>query len=163
MDGRLSTVTVRVAQAADDAALLRLDVGEPGTGFPSVFARERPTFFGSAEPSSTLVAERDGAIVGYLSLTHPTALPENAHVFAIEGFTVHPDHRGTGVARALLARAADAARRMGGTKLSLRVLSVNARARHVYEAAGFGVEGVLVGEFVIEGRRVDDVLMATAL
>jgi ribosomal protein S18 acetylase RimI-like enzyme len=128
-----------------------------------VFSRERPTFFGSAEPSSTLVAERDGDIVGYLTLTHPTALPENAHVFAIEGFTVDPQHRGTGVGHALLDEAAAAARRMGGTKLSLRVLSVNTRARRVYEAAGFSVEGVLVGEFVIEGRRVDDVLMAQAL
>jgi ribosomal protein S18 acetylase RimI-like enzyme len=163
VDGLLSTLTIRAASAADDAALLRLDVGEPGTGFPSVFSRERTTFFGSADPSATLVAEQEGDLVGYLTLTHPTPLPENAHVFAIEGFTVHPAHRGTGVGRALLNEAADTARRRGGTKLSLRVLSVNARARRAYEAAGFTVEGVLVGEFVIDGERVDDVLMATAL
>lgn len=162
MDGRLS-ISLRPATHLDDATLLALDTGEPDTGFPSVFARERASFFGSADPASTLVAEVDGAVVGYLTLTHPTPLPENAHVFSIEGFTVHPDHRGTDVARALLAGAAATARRSGGTKLSLRVLSVNARARAAYEAAGFAVEGVLAGEFVIDGRPVDDVIMAMTL
>jgi ribosomal protein S18 acetylase RimI-like enzyme len=162
VDRRLDA-TIRPATPADDSALLALDIGEPGTGFPSVFARERTSFFGSAEPSSTLVAEVDGAVVGYLTLTHPTSLPENAHVVAIEGFTVHPERRGSGVAQALLAEAAATARRQGGTKLSLRVLSVKARARSVYEAAGFVVEGVLAGEFVIDGHVVDDVLMAMAL
>lgn len=160
MDGRLS---LRPATPDDDAALLALDVGEPGTGFPSVFARERDSFFGSHERASTLVAVLDSDVVGYLTLTHPTSLPENAHVWQVEGFTVRMGLRGRGVGSALLAEAARTARTAGGTKLSLRVLSTNPLARAVYEKAGFGVEGVLVAEFVIDGDPVDDVLMARPL
>ena len=55
---------------------------------------------------------------------------------------------------------ADEARSRGGRKLSLRVLSTNPTAIGLYESEGFVVEGVLRGEFVLEGREVDDVLMA---
>jgi ribosomal protein S18 acetylase RimI-like enzyme len=160
MDGRLS---IRPATLHDDDALLRLDVIEPGTGFPSVAARQRSSFFGANDPSQTLVAEVDGTVVGYLSLRHPTPLPENAHVFSVEGFTVEPAHRGRGIGRALLDAAAAHARARGGTKLSLRVLGSNPRARRVYEAAGFAVEGVLAGEFVIDGSPTDDVIMGRRL
>ena len=160
MDRRL---TVRPGTADDDAALLALDSGEPGTGFPSVFARRRSTFFGSSLPADTLVALVDQTLVGYVSLTHPTPLPENAHVTAVDGFTVARAWRREGVGRALLAAAVDEARRRGSRKVSLRVLSTNERARRVYAAAGFVVEGVLRDEFVIDGHPVDDVLMAMAL
>jgi ribosomal protein S18 acetylase RimI-like enzyme len=160
VDGRLN---VRTATPRDDATLLDLDVGEPGTGFPSVFARERASFFGTGDPSATLVAELEGDVVGYLRLGHPTPLAENAHVVSIEGFSVAGSRRGTGVGRALLEYAKSTARRRGATKLSLRVLSTNARAIAVYTAAGFTLEGVLVAEFVIDGRPVDDLIMAVAL
>jgi ribosomal protein S18 acetylase RimI-like enzyme len=160
VDGRLS---LRPATTDDDASLLALDVGEPGTGFPSVFARERDSFFGAHEPSATIVAVLDAVVVGYLTLTHPTALPENAHVFAVEGFTVRADLRGRGIGRALLDEAARTARAAGGTKLSLGVLSSNPTAQSVYEKSGFTVEGVQVSEFVIDGAPVDGVLMARPL
>jgi RimJ/RimL family protein N-acetyltransferase len=40
------------------------------------------------------------------------------------------------------------------------VLSSNAPARRLYESVGFAVEGVLHGEFHLEGVYVDDVMMA---
>lgn len=162
MDGRL-TPHIRRARTDDDAALLAIDVGEPGGSFPSVVARERISFFASSEEASTLVAEVDGVVVGYLTLCHPTQLPENAHVFSIVGFAVRPELRRRGVGQALLDAAKAAATRSGGAKLSLRVLASNERARQAYAAAGFSVEGVLAGEFVIDGTPVDDVLMATTL
>ena len=160
MDGHL---TVRPATASDDAALLGIDIAEPGTGFPSVFARPRSSFFGAAEPSDTLVAAFDDEVVGYLTLTHPTPLPENAHVLAVEGFVVARGARRRGVGRALLEYAAEVARERGARKLSLRVLATNPGARRLYEAAGFDVEGVLADEFVIDGAPVDDVVMGKDL
>ncbi len=160
MDGEL---TLRLATADDDEALLSLDTGEAGTGFPSVFARERDSFFGSHTPSDTLVAEVDDTVVGYLTLTHPTRLPENAHVWAIEGFTVHPSWRRRGIGKALLDEAAREARRRGGRKLSLGVLSTNPGAQRVYRAAGFEVEGIQRGEFLIDGVAVDGIVMAHPL
>ncbi|EOD64089.1 GNAT family N-acetyltransferase, partial [Amycolatopsis vancoresmycina] len=55
------------------------------------------------------------------------------------------------------------ARRRGARKVTLRVLGPNAGARRVYERCGFVVEGVLRGEFRIDGADVDDVLMARSL
>jgi RimJ/RimL family protein N-acetyltransferase len=59
--------------------------------------------------------------------------------------------------------AAEEATRRGATRLTLRVLAPNAPARALYAACGFTVEGVLAGEFVLEGEPVDDVLMARDL
>ncbi len=55
------------------------------------------------------------------------------------------------------------ARGRGARKLSLRVLGFNVRARQLYESCGFRVEGVLRAEFYLDGRYVDDVLMAHRL
>ena len=59
-------------------------------------------------------------------------------------------------------RARDSTRR-GARKLSLRVLGDNTVARGLYESCGFAVEGVLRDEFLVDGRYVDDVLMARDL
>jgi RimJ/RimL family protein N-acetyltransferase len=67
------------------------------------------------------------------------------------------------VARRLLDAAAEEAGRRGATKLGLRVLGGNTSARALYESAGFAVEGVLRAEFRLDGRFVDDVLMARPL
>jgi hypothetical protein len=48
-------------------------------------------------------------------------------------------------------------------KLSLRVLATNEVARRLYTAAGFETEGVLVDEFLLDGRNVDDHLLARRL
>ena len=47
--------------------------------------------------------------------------------------------------------------------LTLRVLGHNTPARKLYETEGFAVEGVLPGEFLLEGVYVDDVLMGCSL
>jgi len=49
------------------------------------------------------------------------------------------------------------------TKLRLRVLATNPRARRVYDRQGYVEEGRLVGEFMIDGQLVDDILMAKGL
>ena len=45
-------------------------------------------------------------------------------------------------------------------RIELSVFAFNPRARHVYERAGFVVEGIRREAFVFDGERVDDVLMA---
>jgi ribosomal protein S18 acetylase RimI-like enzyme len=107
-----------------------------------------------------LVAELDGEVAGYVRLGHPTPLPASRHVVMITGLAVDPDRQGRGVGAALLEHAIEEARRRGARKLSLRVLGPNERARALYERAGFEVEGVLRGEFHLQGEDVDDVLMA---
>ncbi len=53
--------------------------------------------------------------------------------------------------------------RLGARKVTLRVLGHNVVARRLYERCGFLPEGVLRGEFLLEDRLVEDVLMARHL
>ncbi|MEW2491960.1 GNAT family N-acetyltransferase [Streptomyces nodosus] len=123
----------------------------------------RPFFRERSGPSDHLVAELDGAVVGYLRLAFPTPLECNSHVLQIQGLAVADAARGAGVGRALLRAAQEESRRRGARRLTLRVLGHNTPARGLYEAEGFVVEGILPGEFLIEGEYVDDILMGRSL
>ena len=110
-----------------------------------------------------LVAERGGELAGYVALRHPTRLESNRHVLAVHGLAVAPGHERRGVGRELVRAAAEAARARGARRLTLRVLSTNLGARALYAACGFVVEGIQRDEFWLDGRYVDDVLMALDL
>ena len=84
-------------------------------------------------------------------------------MLGIVGLAVAPGDRRRGVASALLAAAEQHARVRGARKLSLRVLGTNETAMRLYERLGFRREGTLRDEFRIDGRFVDDVLMAKHL
>lgn len=167
-DGRVpETVTTRAARAADEDALRRLDAAawDAASLFPSVLATIADTsFFGEGrEPADHLVAELDGVVVGYVRLRAATPMPESAHVLQVNGLAVSELARGRGVAGALLAAAEERALAQGAAKITLRVLGTNGTARRVYERAGYVVEGVLLGEFRIDGVDVDDYNLARYL
>ncbi|MCT9088033.1 GNAT family N-acetyltransferase [Streptomyces sp. ASQP_92] len=160
------SVSIRPARRSDDAALGALT---RAVWSPLHSVQPRPTepyepFFDARhDPAHHLVAEVDGELAGFIRLVPPTPLACNRHVRQIQGLEVAEAARGRGVARALLHAAYDACRRQGATRITLRVLGHNAPARKLYEAEGFAVEGVLPGEFFIEGAQVDDVLMGRSL
>jgi len=121
-------------------------------------------FFGArTQPEDVLVAEVDGAVAGYARLGQAMALGSHEHVLEISGLAVDPRRQGRGVGRSLVEAAVEQARARGARKLALRVLGLNTGARRLYEACGFSVEGVLRAEFLLDGRYVDDVLMARHL
>ena len=161
-------VRVRPARLADQAVLTELDAlaWSPESGFPSTMTPDQrdATFFDANNPPDAfLVAELDGRVVGYIRLKPPTKLSENAHVIQVQGLAVHPDARRHGVASGLLAAAEETLRERGTRKLTLRVLSTNEPAIRLYERRGFVREGTLLEEFRINGRFVDDVIMAKRL
>jgi ribosomal protein S18 acetylase RimI-like enzyme len=159
------TITTRTARAEDEAALAKIDERTwtsvvspappppPGTAF----------FDESARPEDFLVAEHDGVVAGYVRLAEGFGIPAHRHVLVLGGLAVDPDRQRLGIARRLVDAAVAEARRRGARKLTLRVLGHNTGARRVYERCGFVVEGVLRGEFRIDGEDVDDVLMARSL
>lgn len=159
------TPRVRPAAPIDDAALLGVDraAWSPlwSPGLPPAPDQEA-TFFGERNggPEGFLVAELDGAVVGYVALHRVSSLASHAHVRIIDGLVVAPSAQGRGVGEALVRAALDRAREQGAAKVTLRVLATNPSARRLYERCGFVVEGVLVGEFLIDGSPVDDLLMA---
>ena len=65
--------------------------------------------------------------------------------------------------RALLAASIEEAKARRARRVTLRVLGHNEAARRLYESAGFAVEGILRGEFFLDGTYVDDFLMALDL
>jgi ribosomal protein S18 acetylase RimI-like enzyme len=157
---------VRTARTADQAALTELDTlaWSAESGFPSLAGLSSNSFFTSENPPQAhLVAELNGSVVGYIRLKPATRLPENAHVIQVQGLAVQPGARRRGVAGSLLDAAEKQMRERGLRKLTLRVLSSNPGAIRLYERHGFTREGTLLDEFRINGRYVDDVLMAKSL
>ncbi|MFF3952338.1 GNAT family N-acetyltransferase [Streptomyces sp. NPDC001890] len=168
---RTHPVLVRPAVLADEAALGELDRATWST-LHAVMPRPQPPyepFFDKRhQPEDFLVAEAVDAggerrPAGYLRLVLPTPLACNSHVRQIQGLAVAGWARGRGVARTLLRAAFAAARSDGANRMTLRVLGHNTPARALYESEGFVVEGVLPGEFFLDGRYVDDVLMGRPL
>ncbi|MFF2011435.1 GNAT family N-acetyltransferase [Streptomyces sp. NPDC058195] len=162
---------VRPAVLLDDEALGELDRATWST-LHAVMPRPQPPyapFFDDQHgPGDFLVAEvRDAAdeprLAGYIRLVPPTPLACNSHVRQIQGLAVAGWARGRGVARTLLRAACATARGDGANRITLRVLGHNAPARALYASEGFAVEGVLPGEFFLDGRYVDDVLMGRSL
>lgn len=156
---------IRPAQVRDDAELCALDrrcwsvvadVGPPRSA--------RVPFFGPGqEPADVLVAGDGQALLGWVRVVPATPLPSTAHVRQVNGLAVDPDRRRSGIGRALIDAAIELARDRQARKLNLRVLSTNAPAQALYAAAGFRVEGVLVAEFFLDGKYVDDIMMARVL
>ncbi|MDI3387224.1 GNAT family N-acetyltransferase [Streptomyces sp. B-S-A8] len=156
---------IRPALPSDESALAALD-REAWSRLHAVTPRPAPDapFFDERHaPEDFLVAADEDGISGYVRLVPPTSLAVNAHVRQIQGLAVAVRARGRGLGRALVAAACELARAQGASRVTLRVLGHNAPARALYAAAGFAVEGVLPGEFLIDGAYVDDVLMGRAL
>ena len=111
-----------------------------------------------------LVAELADGIAGYVKLGQALPIAASRHVLEIKGLAVSPAHRRRGVGRALLHAAIGAARE----RRRPQAHPARARPQHAPPApstprCGFEIEGVLRGFFCLDGRYVDDVLMALDL
>jgi ribosomal protein S18 acetylase RimI-like enzyme len=155
-------VKIRQATAADERALRVLDRATwTSESSPAPTPPPERSFFGAeCAPRDVLVALDDGQMVGYIRIAPPTPLESNRHVLEIRGLSVDPVRRRQGIGRALLDAAAEEAAGRGVRRLTLHVLGHNKTARAAYARSGFTVEGVLREEFEVNGRYVDDVLMA---
>ena len=157
-------VQIRVAEPGDEARLAAID---EATWSTEVTPAPPPTWEGfyrpGVEPADTLVAVVDGEVAGYALLGHPTPLPASAHAQMLRGLAVDPVAQGRGGGKALVEAAIEESVTRGARKLSLRVLGSNLTARRLYAAAGFETEGVLRDEFLLDGRLVDDHLLARRL
>lgn len=157
----MNAVTTRPARPTDDAALLAIDEATwTSTVSPAPAPTGRTSFFGDQPLDGFLVAEVDGVVAGYISTYQSIRAPSHSHVLSVNGLAVDPAAQGKGVGRRLVEAVIELARERGLAKVGLRVLGHNTGARRLYERCGFATEGVLKGEFVLDGRLVDDILMA---
>ena len=158
-------VEIRLAEPSDEDALAALGRAT-WTSLTSPAPLPGPdwTFFDErTEPEDVLVALLDGDVAGYVKVGRATPLGASDHVVMITGFAVDHGYRRRGVGRALLAAAIEEAKARRAGRVTLRVLGHNEAARRLYESAGFAVEGILRGEFFLDGTYVDDFLMALDL
>jgi ribosomal protein S18 acetylase RimI-like enzyme len=151
--------------ATDEAELAGIDAASWSQEVTPAAERspDAPFFTDRTPPEDVLVAVVDAQVAGYVSLRQTSPLPSHHHVLEVSGLAVDPRFRGQGIGRRLVEAAKQEARRRGARKLSLRVLGPNTVAQRLYESCGLRVEGRLVAEFLIEGRAVDDLLMAVDL
>jgi RimJ/RimL family protein N-acetyltransferase len=92
---------------------------------------------GGPGPTTHLVADVDGAVVGHLGLAlAPYGVAEL-------GMAVLAPWRGRGIGSALVSAAIERARDLGAHKLSLQLWPHNVAARALYAKHGFVEEGVL--------------------
>lgn len=114
---------------------------------PEVTERTWGRLLDPAEPMGSLVAvhQPSGEVVGLCHhLFHRSTWSPTTYCY-LEDLFVAPEHRGGGVARALIEATAAAARAAGATKLYWQTHETNARARALYDQVAHH-DGFLVYE-----------------
>lgn len=125
-------------------------------------ARRREFFAASAGRVDNLVAEADGAAVGWASFGPYRGEPDGAEDGELYALYLRPRWVGRGVGRALVAAVAESAAARGRRRLLLWVLEDNARARRFYAAAGFAPDGAETAE-EYDGVRLRELRYVRAL
>ncbi|ADG75760.1 GCN5-related N-acetyltransferase [Cellulomonas flavigena DSM 20109] len=131
---------VRPATPADLDALTRLFVGyqtfygrpgDPAAARDFLAARQRDG------DSVVLVAEAEGALVGFTQVYPTWSSLSMARVWVLNDLFVDPATRGTGAGRALVRAVLAAARAAGAVRISLSTQTTNTTAQALYVAEGF--------------------------
>jgi ribosomal protein S18 acetylase RimI-like enzyme len=158
----LPGVRIRLAVDSDGQALAAIDQAtwsvdvSPSPRWPL----DRPFFDDRTSPADVLVAHEGEHVIGYAKLVPDPRPASSGHVQQVNGLAVDPAHQGRGAGRMLLEAARQEAISRGARRITLRVLGTNTRAQALYHACGYQTEGVLKGQFYLDGQYVDDVFMA---
>jgi len=109
-----------------------------------------------------LVAEMDGAVVGWGSLNHFN--PRKAYDFVAD-FSVYVERawRGKGVGSGLLRALIEQAKRLGYHKLVLSAFPWNASGMALYQKQGFRTVGLYKEQGLLDGKWVDTIIMEKIL
>lgn len=105
------------------------------------------------------VATTEREIVGHCRLFPIWGGSYTAHVGDI-GFLVLSDHRNVGVGAALISYVLSLANELGYQKITLCTASENWPALHLAKRFGFVEEGRRARQYFMQGKYIDEVLMA---
>ncbi len=135
-----------------------------------ILAIEQPTFGAEAWPERAIAEEltaahrayfvatdRDGHVIGYAGLLCAQGSGEGD----VQTIAVHPDHRGSGLGRALLNTLIATAARRAATELFLEVRADNPVAISLYRRTGFAPIGTRPGYY--QPDNVDAIMMRKTL
>ena len=109
-----------------------------------------------------IVAESDGALVGWGSLNPFNTRPAYRHV---ADFSVYVERawRGKGVGHRLLERLVEIAREIGYHKMVLSTFPTNTGGVRLYERLGFSRVGVYHEQGMLDGQWVDTLIIEKLL
>jgi L-amino acid N-acyltransferase YncA len=121
---------------------------------PLTVAEREPWFEAHQSAHRPLwVAEREGEVLGWLSLSTFYARPAYDPTVELSVY-VRPEHRRHGIGRALVEHARDAAPTLGIATILAVLFAHNQASRRLLESAGFAEWGYLPGvTHMPEGRR----------
>jgi GNAT superfamily N-acetyltransferase len=145
-------MTIRPATPDDRAAIVALVPRLSSVGVPSwrdvnqIVATDREAVSETLDDPSAenqiLVAEREGALAGFVHLTTITDYYTGQQVGHVADIVVAADHEGHGIGRALINAGEAWARSRGYPMMTLNVLVENHGPRVVYEKLGYAAEWV---------------------
>ncbi|MFF5445699.1 GNAT family N-acetyltransferase [Streptomyces sp. NPDC012888] len=140
LDGSFTTPTVFEAAATDAGFTLREVPVDPPLrkSFPPEEHDEQEIGEDNEADHRTFVALDGEGLCGFAAVAYA---PWNRRL-TVEDIEVAPGHRGRGIGRALMERAAGFGRERGARHLWLEVSSVNAPAVHAYRRMGFALCGL---------------------
>ena len=104
------------------------------------------------------VALVDGMVVGWCDVARK--MPDTMTHSGILGMGIVKEHRGKGIGKALMEATLRNAKAQGLTRIELTVRVDNERAKKLYDAFGFVVEGTLRKFMLVDGTYHDSYLMA---
>ncbi|MHB8647173.1 MAG: GNAT family N-acetyltransferase [Thermomicrobiales bacterium] len=160
----MATILVRASEPRDLEAITAI-MNCPGVvagtlQLPYRALEDRREQFSHRPPGAhSLVAERDGRVIGQLGL-HAATNPRRRHCASI-GMAVHDEFQGQGVGSALMTAMIELADNwLDVRRIELQVYTDNAPAVHLYEKFGFAIEGTLRAYAFRGGVYVDAYAMA---
>ena len=164
LDARLPPPEVRRAEARDAAAVAEIHnqgiVARSATFDTELRTpEERRAVIERGDPRfPILVAELDGRVAGWASLTQHSPRPCYAGIAECSVY-IHAEARGRGVGTALMGALVDEARRLGFWKLVSRAFPFNEASRALCARAGFREVGVYQRHARLDGRWLDVVIV----
>jgi ribosomal protein S18 acetylase RimI-like enzyme len=129
---------------------------------PIEWSRQRLSPRPEAPHDFVLGAFADGKLVGILGMFVEQRMKVR-HIGEVFGMYIAPEYAGRGLGRLLVDACIARARAAGLERLRLTVTESNARAKSLYERAGFRAFGVERNAVKVEGRYYDKCHMALAL
>jgi ribosomal protein S18 acetylase RimI-like enzyme len=153
---------IRKAEARDVSALEEIERSgwPPGT---TPVPQPRSFGGGGVDLDSVLVCLEGEEILGVAVVGRRTPFPSNDHIAVLRSIVVASAARRRGVGRLLVAAAERLACERDAMALRLFVLGSNEPALALYKASGFVEIGRLEGEYFVDGRFVDDVILSKRL
>ncbi len=136
-----AAVTVRAAREGDVEAITRL---MEQLGYPSTAEQVRARLERSAGEADyhALVAEADGAVVGFVGLVRGWSWTSDDRWARVMSLVVDAGVRGRGVGAALMRGAEAWAREQGADSIHLTTATYREDAHHFYERLGYEATGV---------------------